>query len=456
MTAARRVVIIGAGITGLSAAYFLQQSGAPLNVVVLEKAARVGGRIYTERIGGYVLEHGADVFLARKPQAMRLCEALGLTVQSPIQQGAYLRRGDGLHRLPFGMSGLAPAQWSSILRTDLLSLRGKMRTLAEYLVPRRRADSDESVAHFYIRRFGHEAFHRVIAPLLTGLSGGDPATLSLSAQLPHLRAMEQEYGSVLRAMHRGPRSEGTALRSLPGGLGTLIEALQAHLDRVTIHTDTPVQAISKSKGHYEIRAERGASWDADAVIVTSPAPAAARLMGTLDAKLAKILRSIPYGSTRLVHLAFGASDVPHALDASGYIAAPWASGLAAASTWSSAKLPGRAPPGKVLLRVIFGRTSEDPALGMSDARLVKAARQEVKEVLGVSALPELARVHRWRSSLPQYVLGHGARCARIHDRCTRHPGLFLAGAAYRGAGIPDCIQGAQRVAQSLLSDLGKV
>ncbi len=453
MTRPYRVVIVGGGITGLAAAFHLQVSGAPLEVTLLEKADRLGGCIFTERSSDFVMEHGADVFLACKPHAAALCEALGLQVQVPLQRRAYIRRADGLYPLPEGFSGLVPARLGPVLSTRLLSLSGKVRLLLESMVPPRSSAEEESVQAFFTRRYGREAYTRIVAPLLGGLSGGDPVTLSVDALLPHLRAMEQAHGSLLRATARGPQPRVSALRSLVGGLGTLIESLRLRLGATAIRTRVAVRTISRQGARYAVHADGGVTWDAEVVLIAAPANAAAEMLAPLNPGLSEVLGTIRYGATIVVQLAFRASQVPRPLDASGYLSALGADRMAVASTWSSAKLAGRAPDDHVLLRVVLGRKSGDAVFTLDDARLLALAQAEVKEVLGVGASPILQRVHRWHQSLPQYDMGHRKRCSRIDAMSKQHSGLHLAGAAYHGAGIPDCIRDAQRAAEAILSDL---
>ena len=454
MTRARRVVIVGGGITGLAAAHYLQESGAPVEVTVLEKAERLGGCIFTERRDGFVMEHGADVFLARKPHAVVLCAALGLMPQVPLQRRAYVCRADGLRLLPQGFSGLVPVRLGSVLATRLLSPGGKARLLLERWIPPSRSGQEESVKAFFVRRYGREVYARIIAPLLGGLTGADPAAVSLDAQLPHLRAMEQAYGSLMRATGCRPRrATASGLCSLDGGLGTMIEALRTHLGASGIRTGVPVRAIRRRGSAYTVHAKSGGCWQADAVLVAAPAYEAARMLAPLDDDLAEALGSIRYGATITVQLAYRALQVPRALDASGYIVAPGMGRAAVASTWSSAKLAGRAPADHVLLRIVLGRKHSDAVFAMDDERLIAVARAEVRDVLGVVGPPLLQRVQRWHRSLPHYVMGHQARCARIEAVARRYRGLHLAGAFYHGAGIPDCIQDAQRAGQAILSDL---
>ena len=450
----RRVVIVGGGITGLAAAYHLVTRGGAVRVTLLEKSSRLGGCVYTERSSGFIMEHGADVFLARGSGVVELCQSLGLAIQDPLQRRAYVRHADGLHPLPEGFSGLIPSRIQGVLGSRLLSPWGKARFLAERLVPRYAGQQEESIEAFFRRRYGNPCYTRVVEPLMGGLSGGDPGQLSLDAQLPHLRDQEMRYGSLLRAGTRArsvaPRS---ALQSLAGGMSSLVEALRSSLGETSVEKEAAVRAVYKRDGGFAIEADRQRTWQADAVLVAAPAYAAAPMLAPVDGALAQLLSSITYGATIVVHLAYRTEHVRHALDASGYVVAPKTQSQAMACTWSSAKLPGRAPVGHVLLRVFFGRSPSDNVFAMDEDELTTLAREEVQSVLGATGKPVLQQAHRWHHSLPRYYLGHTGRVERIQARCRAHPGLYVAGAAYRGAGIAACVQDAQRAAHAILEDL---
>jgi len=445
-----RVVIVGGGITGLAAAYHLQHKAGFKKIMLLEGSARLGGRIFTERQEGFVMEHGADVFVTRRPHARELCHRLGLAPQPSLLHKAYLRDADGLHPMPEGFTGLVPSRIGALIRSPLLSLRGKARLLMEPLVSRRRHEQEESIQSFFVRRFGREVYDQVIAPLVGGLSGGDPATLSLDAQLPHLRALEQRHGSLLWAMLGRSKSSGSALASLSGGLGALVDTLVAKLDVVDIRMSWPVRSVRRKESGYVVERRDGRISEADKVIVAAPAYAAAPMLALLDGQLSDLLGTIRYGAAIIVHLGFKASSVPRPLDASGYIALSGTGQEVVASTWSSAKFSGRAPADHVLLRIISGRKRSDATFAMDDSQLVATARSEIRETMGIEALPVLWRVHRWPHSVPRYVLGHRQRCAHIMERLQEYPGLHLAGAAYDGAGIPDCIKSGQNVAEAVI------
>ena len=450
MTRAQRVIIIGGGITGLAAAHSLQASGRALHITLLEQLPRLGGCIYTERDGGYVMEHGADVFVTHKPEGRDLCSRLGLSLQSPRQRRAYVKNTRGLVPLPNGFSGLVPTRLGPVLWSPLLSLRGKVRLMGERRVPPYRGDAEESIHDFFTRRFGQEAFANILAPLLGGVAGGDLSMLSLDAQLPHLRQMEQQHGSLLRAKRQ--KSRGSVLRSLEGGLSSLIDALAAHLKDTDIRTSAAARRVWRTGTQYQVLTGDGARHEADAILVAAPAYAAAKMLASLDAVLAAELAAIRYGAAIMVHLGFGPQAVPRDLDATGYIVAASAVRGAVACTWSSAKFSGRAPGRHALVRVVLARDRPDAVFAMDDKALVTLAREEVHDSLGIKAPPVLTRVHRWYHSLPRYTLGHRERCARIRAACQAHPGLELAGAAYGGAGIPDCIRSAQHAAEALLSE----
>ena len=455
----RPVVIVGGGITALAAAYRLQTEaqGQPLAITVLEQTERLGGKIRTEQRDGFTLELGPDIFLARKPRGIELCREVGLETQirdtNRVQRGSYIQKKDALYRLPEGLSGLIPTRLGPMLRTPLLSPWGKLRLATDWLRPARRDEADESVAAFITRRLGREAYVNLVEPLLGGIYGGDGNALSLQATLPQLRALERRYGSLVRGLlkEQAARSEEASAQSafvtLEGGMETLITRLAAQLPGVDIRLSRPVRAINRLGVGYAVHTDAAPPLRADAVLVTTPAHRAAGLLAPLDGGLADELGASPPGSTITLSMAFRAADVPHPLDAYGYII-PRAEGKPVlACTWSSTKIPGRAPDGMVLLRLFLGRSDADAVFQQDEEALVAMARAELQTMLGITAWPLFHRLHRWHRAMPQYVLGHSERLTRIAQRLAVHPGLFLAGAAYRGVGIPDCILDGERAAE---------
>lgn len=432
----RRVVIIGGGVTGLAAAWALRQTSAPPEIVLLEKSDRLGGCIHTEHCDGFLMEHGPDVFLTRKPEASQLCEALGLPLQKTNQdrRGAYLRHGRELYRVPEGMSGLVPGKIWPLISSPLLSPRGKLRVLAELLIPSKADEADESVEHFFSRRFGKEAFSTLIEPLLGGLAGGDASRLSIIALMPHVLRLESSYGSLLLGISRGSTQKAhSSLRSLSGGLSSLVAALES-VNAGSIRLAHEVTEIKKIAKGWEVGIAERMSLQATDVILAVPAWSAAKITGSVNPGLTKLLRSIAYRSGTMVHLAYHQVAPSRALDAYGHLVARRETGSVAACTWSSVKLTGRAPTGDLLFRIYLRGTD------LSDEAALSQARTEMTLALGITAEPLFTRIHRFPAALPQYTLGHTERIKELRNETSSCEGLFLAGNYLDGVGIPDCIR----------------
>jgi oxygen-dependent protoporphyrinogen oxidase len=443
--------IVGGGIAGLAAAYYVRRADPTRRIRLLEASSRLGGKIVTHHERGYVIEGGPDAFLASKPQALALAEELDIEreLEGSIAstRRTFVLRAGQLYPMPEGLSGLVPARLEPIQESELFSEEGKRRFGREEEIPPRAGDEDESLASFMERRFGDEVYRRLIEPLMSGIYAGDGDELSLAATFPQLREMELSVGSVLRAIHERPavqvvgRPSGFLTPRL--GMQRLVEALVAALVDVRIVCGVQVAAIDAVPNGYRLRLESGETATTGSVIVAAPAWAAARVLEPLDTGMADALAGIPHVSTATVSLGFDAVAVPRELHGHGYII-PRGEGLPVlACTWTSSKYQSRAPAGRVLLRCFIGRRGQEEALQGSDGDLVALARQELHTRLGIVAEPEIARVFRWPNGMPQYTLGHLDRLAAIDERVSEHPGLALAGAAYRGVGIPDCIASAQ-------------
>ncbi|MDX2170372.1 MAG: protoporphyrinogen oxidase [Deltaproteobacteria bacterium] len=460
-----RVAVIGGGITGLAAAHRLVELAAAqqraLEVRLYEQAARAGGVIATERPDGYVVELGPDSFLSEKPAALRLCERLDLTGQLVGTQEEFRRtyvvRDGRLHPLPDGFLLMAPTRMWPLLTTPLFSWSGKLRMGLDLLLPRG-PGGDESLSAFVTRRLGREALERVAQPLVGGIYTADPASLSLAATMPRFLEMERRERSVVRAMWRqqrqAARREGSGARwslflSFDGGLQCLVDALVARLPAGTLRCGLAVGGIGRAAdGRWRLADGE----PADAVLVAAPAPAAAALVRDLDATLADDLAGIPYASSATVTLAYRREDVPHPLDGFGFVVPHVERRALLAGTFSSLKYPGRAPDGTVLIRAFVGGALQPELVELSDAALLRSVRQELGELLGVRVEPLLSRIARWRRAMPQYQVGHLDRIARIRSRAAAL-GLHLAGNAYEGVGIPDCIRSGETAAEALFAGL---
>jgi protoporphyrinogen/coproporphyrinogen III oxidase len=452
-----RVVVVGGGIAGLAAARGLESAAArDVDVVLVESDDVLGGKIRTERVDGFVIEAAPDSFLSRKERGVGLCEELGLGDQligrRPENHRSFVRRGRDLHPLPEGLTGMIPTNLDALERTALLSDEGKARFAAEVDVPAASGDEDESVASFVTRRFGREAYDGLVEPLMTGIYGGDGELLSVRATFPQLRVLELEHGSLLRSL---PPQSVTGDRppfvSLRGGMDTLVAALVASLGRTRLLLGRPAQCVFARAGGYDVELADGEKVRADGVVVATPAFVAAALLEELDADLAAAHAEIPYASSVVVTLAFSAQDVA-ARGGYGYVIPRAESRDVLACTWSSQKWEGRAPVGDTLVRIYAGRFGGRDLTLDSDDELVALARTEMA-LLGVTAVPALIRTQRWPLGMPQYVLGHLERLERIEGALAEHPGLAVAGAAYRGVGIPDCIRSGETAAESVVRAL---
>jgi oxygen-dependent protoporphyrinogen oxidase len=381
-----------------------------------------------------------------------LCEELGLADdligRRPESRRAFVRRGSELHPLPEGLTGMIPASLDALERSELLSDEGKARFAAEPEVPVAEGDADESIASFVTRRFGREAYEALVEPLMTGIYGGDGELLSLQATFPQLRALELEHGSVLRSLPRGGAGAAEPFVSLRDGMGVLVTRLVERLERTGVVTGTTATRVERVGDGYEVTLSGGEAIACDGVVLATPAFATAELARGLDAELASLHEDIPYASSVVVTLAFAAEDVQPP-EGYGHVVPRVEGGDVLACTWSSQKWESRAPSDTVLVRVYAGRFGGRDLTQDADDELVALAREELRRV-DVAAEPALVRVHRWPRGMPQYVLGHPERVARIDSLLGHHAGLTVAGAAYRGVGIPDCIRSGEEAAESVV------
>jgi oxygen-dependent protoporphyrinogen oxidase len=443
------VVIVGGGISGLSAARELCRQGC--RVRLLERDAQVGGVIKTRRVGNGVVDVGPDMLLGHKPAALALCKELGLEDQlvapSSPRTTFLLRRGQ-LEPLPeASMLGL-PTDWASLIGTGAFSWRGKLRMAAEALVPRADPAADESIASFVGRRFGHEAVKSLAEPLLAGIHRGDATRLSMRALFPTLLDAERQHGSVLRALSRNKPGNGRAgSMSLRGGLGQLVERLEWSLPRRVVETDARVLGVD-GRGPFTVRLAAGEPITATAVLFATPAPVTARLVDGLDHDLAVLCGGIESAPSTMVALAYERDAVAHPLEGWGFVVPAAERRRLAAASWVSSKWPGRAPEHEVLIRASFGRLSTLSPNNPPDGVLIAWADDELRECLGISAPPIAAQVYRQLQAMPQLTIGHLDRMTAIEERLLRLPGIFVSAAGFRGVGIPDCIADARAVART--------
>jgi oxygen-dependent protoporphyrinogen oxidase len=463
------VVIVGGGLAGLAAAEEALSAEPARRIVVLEPTGRCGGVIGTVREDGWLVERSADCFLAARPEGVELVERLGLTdrligVDSRVRRALVWHRGRA-EAVPPGFRLLAPGRLGSILTTQLLSPLGRLRVVAERWVPRRDA-GEESLQAFATRRLGREAFDRLVQPLAAGIWTADPARLGMAAACGEFVAMERQHGSLwageqARLRTQPPAAEAAGARygqfvSFADGMETLPATLAERLRRRGVEfRPARVDRLARRAEGWMVTATASGGEPVDesaaAVVLALPAPAAGRLVADFDPGLAADLTGIEYAGSVIVSLGFARNDVAHPLDAAGLVVPRVAGRRALAVSFSSSKFPGRAPAGHVLMRVFLGGALDPTAVELDDHAIIDLAIAEARALVGAAGIPRYQRLDRWASSMPQYHVGHADRVARIERAVLSHPGLALAGAAYRGVGIPQVIASGQAAARQALA-----
>jgi protoporphyrinogen/coproporphyrinogen III oxidase len=484
-----RTAIIGGGIAGLAAAYELEKArgaGAAVEYTLFEARERLGGSLASEVVNGVVLERGPDSFLSEKPAGAELCRELGLgpdlTPSNDTNRKTYIVVRNRLVPLPDGLMFMVPTKLVPTALSGLFSPATKIRMALELLHPPRPSEHDESVASLVERHFGVEAVNRLADPLLSGIYGGDATQLSARTVLPKMVEMETQYGSLTRGMlaaHRqmrarmaeaqkngatggthggtrpgqaaGPRTIFTTLR---GGMQQLVNALESRLTPAWVRKSTAVKELERLNGGWKV-STGDSDKIYDAVIMASPAWAAGVLLGGIDPLLGEELGGIPYSSSITVNLVYDEAKLGSLPDGFGFLVPAVEGRAMLACTFVHRKFLGRTPPGKAVLRAFLGGAKNEALLNESDEVLVATVRRELSEILGARAAgiqidPEATQVSRWRRAMAQYAVGHQERMKRISARVAELPGLRLAGNAYDGIGIPDCIRTGRKAAKELM------
>jgi oxygen-dependent protoporphyrinogen oxidase len=498
----KRVVIIGGGITGLAAAHRIvernHESGRQVDLTLLEAGPRLGGIIQTRERDGFLLESGPDSFISEKPAALELVKRLGLeshlTETNEHHRRSFIVRQGRLLPVPEGFHLLAPSRFWPFVRSEIFSWAGKARIALDLLLPRRNLNTnadvttDESLAQFVRRRLGREALQRMAQPMVGGIYTADPEQLSLRATMPRFLEMESEHRSLIRALRKQSSAvrEGsgfaretsgaryTLFLSFDGGMQLLTDKLEerilnfrSHISnfkslvsegdgpgKTSIRVNTAVESLTlegdpiagDKAAIWRIRTNRGETIVADGVCLALPAYVSARLLSSVDAQLATELNGITYASSATINLAYKREDIPHPLDGFGFVVPFIERRSLIACTFSSVKFPGRAPQGYALLRAFVGGALQPEMFELSQEELISRVRADLRDLLGIEQAPLFTEVSKWERSMPQYHLGHLERIKRIREHLVALPGLALAGNAYSGPGIPDCISSGEAAA----------
>jgi protoporphyrinogen oxidase len=470
-----RIIIIGGGISGLAAAHRLLElskaNNSPIHLTLLEASPRLGGIVQTTHRDGFLLERGPDSFISEKPEALDLTRRLGIESQliqtNEQNRRSFIVRKERLRPVPEGFQLMAPSRFWPFLTTDIFSLTGKLRMSADLLLPRRSANgnNDESLASFVRRRLGREALERMAQPMVGGIYTADPESLSLRATLPRFLDMEQRDRSLILSMWRkartaknqkgvsGPRY--SLFMSFDEGMQVLVQALEKAISdlSIEIRLNTKVKSLDRPSSSWRIQTDKDEMLEAEAVCLAVPSYVSADLLSDVAPQLSSQLREIEFASTATVNLAYRRADIAHKLDGFGFVVPFIEKRNLIACTFSSVKFKGRAPDDHVLLRAFVGGALQPEMLQVDDAEMVKRVKRDLNELLGVKGKPLFVELARWSNSMPQYAVGHLERVAQIEQEVNKLTGLALAGNAYSGAGIPDCIRSGEKAADILL-DLG--
>jgi protoporphyrinogen/coproporphyrinogen III oxidase len=459
-----RIAIIGGGISGLSAAFALEEhrrSGVDVDYVLYESSPRLGGVLRTEFIDGCIVEAGPDSFITEKTWATDLCRALGLGDQligsNDADRKTYILTKGRLVEMPDGLMFMVPTKILPTGMSPLFSWKTKLRMTQELLHPPRAVDHDESVAAFVERHYGSEMVDRLADPLLSGVYGGEAACLSVRAVLPRFAEMERKHGSLGRAMlaarkkmSSGPRKPAPPLfTSLKNGMQHLAETVVSRLTPSALLTNVPVQAVQREAGSWVVSA--GLQSDQfDSVIVALPAPAAADVLRMVSPELSAELAAIRYSSSITVGLGYD-REVRETLPPGFGFLVPRSEGKKLlAATFVHNKFPHRAPDDRALLRCFFAGSHAEDVWSLLDQQIVGIVRNELQQILGLRAEPLFARVYKWKSAMAQYGVGHLERLDRMERLRQQLPGLALAGNAYSGIGVPDCVRSGRDAAKHLV------
>ncbi|MEM7008215.1 MAG: protoporphyrinogen oxidase [Thermodesulfobacteriota bacterium] len=462
----KRIVIVGGGITGLSAAYRLQElekeRALELEILLFEKSDRLGGAIKTVSKDGYLIELGPDMFFTKRPWALDLSKRLGL--ESELIQTNESMRGTSvlwkgnLIPVPQGFLMLAPSKIMPFITSPLFSWSGKLRMLMELFISKKEP-SDESLASFVRRRFGVEALVRVAQPMIGGIYTADPEKLSIQATMPQFLEMEQTRGSVIRAMlqNSGEIKGDSGARysqflSFNDGMETIVDKITSILPEDSLCLNEAVDKISKTNSTWEIETNNR-KINCDGIIISTPAYHAASLVNNIDPSLGDDLSSIEHASSAVIALAYKKENIGSNLHGFGFVV-PDVEGIKLiACSYSSTKFDGRAPDGHVLLRAFVGGALNPSICELEDTKIIGQVTQELNSILNIKSDPDFTMIERYPDAMPQYHIGHVKKVEQIKQRVTNLKGLEIAGNAYNGVGIPDTIHSGELAAESIIDQL---
>ncbi|MFB4475355.1 protoporphyrinogen oxidase [Oceanobacillus caeni] len=462
----KNIVIVGGGITGLSAAYYLkkliQSKSLPYTFKLIEASERLGGKIQTIKRDGFTIEKGPDSLLERKPSAIKLVKELGLEdemIHNATGQ-SYILAQNKLHPLPKGTYMGVPKDKGALMSSSLLSWKGKIRALNDLVLPKGKNDGDQSLGKFLRARFGNETVDMQISPLLSGIHSGDIDEMSINATYPLFYQLEQKYGSVMKGLQKTMPStkkknkkQKGAFFSFENGLETLIHRLVEAIDKESISMQKSVDHIEKKEHGYHILLSNGDVIKADTVIMATQHNVVPKIFSQFE--FFKTLQEIPLTSSANVVMAFDEKAIKNKVEGTGFQVARNSNKYRiTACTWTNKKWPTTTPKGKVLLRCYVGKPTDQGIVDLSDEEIAEIVINDLKQVMKIKGKPEFTIVTRWKDSRPQYTVGHLDRIKKVKENIAEQlPGVYLIGSSYDGSGIPDCIASGENIAHEVLNNL---
>jgi len=466
----KHVAIVGGGVTGLSCALKLCEEQPSWQVTLLEGSDRIGGVLGTTRRDGFLIERSADMFTVRDPWAIDLCKRIGFEselIEPTLEhQRAYLVHRGKLTEVPGGFSLMSPNRVWPVLTTPILSWRGKLRLAWEYFTPARKDGADESLASFARRRLGPEVYERLVQPLIGGIYTADPEMLSMAATMDSFLEMERRHGGLIRGSLKKTPAQKQAAKTASGaryrmfrapkeGMGALVEAMATQLPPECVRLNSLVAGLRR-KGDRWRMSVNDSDESFDGVILCTPGGVTAKILSEVDGELADEVGQITRASAAVVMLGYERSQFERLVNGFGFVAPSIERRKIIAGSFASVKFAGRAPDGKLLLRVFVGGALQPELLELPDEQIVALVESELKDLLGATGSSQFAEVVRWNDVMPQYHVGHRERVQRIEARVAQCPGLELAGNSYRGVGIPMCVKDGERAATAIGAELSAV
>jgi oxygen-dependent protoporphyrinogen oxidase len=449
-----RIVIAGGGISGLSLAFALLESEPAADVVVFESEKRPGGKIWTEKVNGFLCEGGVNGFLDNRPKTLELVAKLLI---NPLRSSDAARK-----RYVFseGKLNLLPESPVSFLTSDLLSLYGRLRVMYEFFAPRGGSD-DETLADFARRRLGKEAYEKLIDPMASGIYAGNPESLSLKSCFPKIFNLEEKYGSLIKGMIKLQREAkksgnqkigagpGGTLTSFHDGMGMMVDSLKSSLGERLKAGNKVVSVERKNKG-YAVHLSDGIVVETEILVIASPAYSAAEILKNLDRPLSSILSEIPYPSVSVVCFGYRKERIANKLDGFGFLIPYRERRKILGSLWDSSIFSGRAPEGYVLLRNMVGGSRSSELAMQDDGRLIDIVSEELKDIMDIKVQPDFVKIYRHEKAIPQYNIGHDRKLKAVDEMLLKYENLYLTGNAYRGIGVNDCIENSYKLAETII------